>query len=78
MLPLYVAPLVLTASKLNFRIFSIWYNVKFYMVLTPKMIWEPLNYSSFLVEIYLWLNENFFKNSLQENMSILDQRYKPP
>ena len=21
---------------------------------------------------------NFFKNSLQENMSILDQRYKPP
>ena len=22
--------------------------------------------------------QNFFKNSLQENVSILDQRYKPP
>ena len=28
------------------------------MVLTPKMIWELLNYGSFLDNIYLRLHEN--------------------
>ena len=65
-----------------FRIFSIWYNVKFYMVTTPKIIWEPLNCGSFLDKIYLRLQENVLEISLkivyEENMSIFDQRYKPP
>ena len=67
---------------MEFHIFSIWYNVKFYTVLTPKMIWEPLNCGSVLDNIYLGLHEKVleisFKNSLRENMSILDQRYKLP
>ena len=63
-------------------IFSIWYNVKLYMLLTPKMIWEPLNCGSFLEKFYLRLHENVLEISLKivlpEIMSILDQRYKPP
>ena len=45
--------------------FSIWYNVKLYTVLTPKMIWEPLNCGSFLDTIYLRLRENVLGISLK-------------
>ena len=27
----------------NFRVFFIWYNVNIYMVITQKMIWEPMD-----------------------------------
>ena len=40
-------------------------NVKFYTVLTPKMIWEPLNCGSFLDKIYLRLHENMLGISLK-------------
>ena len=41
----YQLDFILTASNMEFSYFSIWYmyNVKCYTVLTPKMIWEPLN-----------------------------------
>ena len=41
------------------------YNVKFYRVLTPKIIWEPLNCGSFLDTIYLRLHENALEISLK-------------
>ena len=50
---------------MDFLIFSIWYNVKFYTVLTPKMLWEPLNCGSFLDKIYMWLHENVLEISLK-------------
>ena len=40
-------------------------NVKFYTVLTQKMIWGPLNCGSLLDKIYLWLHENVLKISLK-------------
>ena len=57
----------MTAPKLDFSYFSIWYNVKFHVILTPKykrdfysdvytiskMIWEPLNCGSYLDKVYL-------------------------
>ena len=48
-----------------FRFFSISYYVKFYTVLTPKMIWEPLNFGSFLDKIYLRLHENVLEIALK-------------
>ena len=45
--------------------FSIWYNVNIYKVLTLKMIWEPLNCCSFLEKVYLRLHENVLKISLK-------------
>ena len=36
-----------------FRIFSIWYNVNSYTLITQKMIWEPINCGSFLEFVYL-------------------------
>ena len=44
---------------------SIRYNVKFYTVLTPKMISESLNCGSILDKIYLRLNENVLEISLK-------------
>ena len=52
-------------KKWNFRIFSIWYNVKFYTVLIQKMIWKPLNSGSFLDRIYPRLHENVLEISLK-------------
>ena len=49
---------------MEFLLFSpygiIWYNVKFYTVLTPKMKWESLN-----CKIYLRLRENVLEISLK-------------
>ena len=45
--------------------FSIWYYVKFYTALTPKMILEPLNCGSRLEKIYLRLHENVLSISLK-------------
>ena len=39
---------VITASSIDFRFFSIWYNVNIYMVLTQKIIGEPINCGIFL------------------------------
>ena len=55
---------------MEFRIFSIWYNVKFNRVLTPKMIWDPLSSRSFLDKIFLKLYEYVFEISLK----IVDER----
>ena len=49
---------------MEFSYFSIWYDVVFYTVLTQKMIWEPLNFGSFLDKIYLRLHENVPEISL--------------
>ena len=43
---------------MNFRIFFIWYNVDIYMILTQKIIWEPINCDIFLEKVYVRLNEN--------------------
>ena len=62
----YLLNFILTASKIAFGIFSIWYNVKFYYrLLYPKMVLEPLNCGSFLDKIYLWLHENVLEISLK-------------
>ena len=45
--------------------FSIWYNVKFYTALTPKMIWEPQFCGLFLDKMYMRLYENVFEISLK-------------
>ena len=45
--------------------FSYFLHVKFYTAFTQKMIWEPLNCSSFLDKIYLRLHENAVEISLQ-------------
>ena len=50
---------------MDFGIFSIWYNVKFNTILTPKMIWKPLNRGSFLDKIYPRLQENVLEISLK-------------
>ena len=51
---------------MEFSYFSIWYNVKFYAVLTPKMICEPMKCGSFLVKIYLRLHEIVLEISLKK------------
>ena len=62
----YMLPLLFKRLQIwNFPSFSLWYNVKFYTVLTPKMIWELLNCGSFLDTIYLRLYENVLKISLK-------------
>ena len=43
----------------------VWYNVRFYTVLTPKMIWEPLDGGLFLDRIYLRLYEDMLEISLK-------------
>ena len=60
---------------MEFRIFSIWYNVKIYTVITQTLIWEHINciFGKGLSEASLKCSQNFFKNSLRENISIYDQ-----
>ena len=58
---------------MEFSYFSIWYNVNIYMVITQKMIWEPIKFGSFLEKIYLRLHENALEIS-----EFTNQRYKQP
>ena len=41
------------------------YNVKIYTVLSPKMIWEHLNYGSYLDKIHSRLHKNVLEISLK-------------
>ena len=48
-----------------FLIFSIWFNVNIFTVLTQKIVWEPVICSLFLEKVYLRLRENWHKFSLK-------------
>ena len=52
-------------QKLIFRIFSIWYNVNIYTVITQKMVWEPIDCVSILEKVYLRLHQNVLEISLK-------------
>ena len=57
--------LLIKFSKIEFSYFLYMVNVKFYTVVSLKIIWVPLNCGSFLDKIFLILHENVLDISLK-------------